>query len=171
MAGQQPAHDFPFIHQGKIVSPQSLFQNGAVVLRLFEFMCDACAHADAYLTPGHEGIAILMVPESSDLMRHYEEAAARGELEEEYDGLEITLEEAANAGVSFRPTGADDSFKEEYLFCKPACHLEVAMLVNGSEYVKVMIIYFFNGIIVSKKQCRWGTRVFCCAKMKCRPIL
>ena len=87
--------------------------------------------------PGHEGIAILMVPETSDLMRHYEEAAARGELEEEYDGLEITLEEAANAGVSFRPTGADDSFKEEYLFCKPACHLEVAMLVNGSEYVKV----------------------------------
>ena len=55
-----------------------------------------------------------MVPENSDLMRHYEEAAARGELEEEYDGLEITLEEARNAGVSFRPTGADDSFKEEY---------------------------------------------------------
>ena len=24
-----------------------------------------------------------------------------------------------------------------YLFCRPACHLEVAMLVNGSEYVKV----------------------------------
>ncbi len=63
---------------------------------------------------GREGIAILMVPENSDLMRHYEEAAARGELEEEYDGLEITLEEARNAGVSFRPTGADDSFKEEY---------------------------------------------------------
>ena len=36
------------------------------------------------LVSGQEGIAILMVPENSDLMRHYEEAAARGELEEEY---------------------------------------------------------------------------------------
>ncbi len=69
---------------------------------------------NSFSCTGREGIAILMVPENSDLMRHYEEAAARGELEEEYDGLEITLEEARNAGVSFRPTGADDSFKEEY---------------------------------------------------------
>ncbi len=78
-----------------------------------------------------------MVPEDSELMSHYEEAAARGELGEEYDGLEVTLEQASNAGVSFRPAGAGDDFKEEYWFCKPACHLEVAMLVNGSDYVKV----------------------------------
>jgi hypothetical protein len=37
----------------------------------------------------------------------------RGEMEEEYDGLEVTLEKVGAAGVSFRPAGADDAFKEE----------------------------------------------------------
>jgi hypothetical protein len=100
-------------------------------------MSERPAHDFPFIHQGHEGIAILMVPEDSELMNYYEEAAAGAEREEEYDGLEITLEQAASAGVTFRPAGSGDDFKEEYLFCRPACHLEVAMLVNGSEYVKV----------------------------------
>jgi hypothetical protein len=33
-----------------------------------------------------------------ELMSHYEEAAARGEGQEEYDGLEITLEQGEGGG-------------------------------------------------------------------------
>jgi len=47
-----------------------------------------------------------MVPEDRELMSHYEEAAARGELGEEYDGLEVTLEQASRRRSFFRPAGA-----------------------------------------------------------------